>query len=284
MDRENKIAFVKLKILRGWKDKQILAELDIPRSTYFYWKSMIQHDRYAELVVKKKPGPKPSFSIDPKIQEKLIDWKKQYGWGPVKMEGHLDVHCGIHIPHNKIHRLFRETGLNKAIRQPRKLWGRTRWERDHSMSLWQGDWKDINTEFEPMLTFYDDHSRFVVASKRFSEATSENTIRLVEQAFKSHGKPEQIITDHGSQFANTRSDKPTAFEQFCLNNGVQVIHSSVGRPTTCGKIENFHGRYDAEIWVTGGDHGKFVDYWNNFRPNGAIGYLYPVEVFYRDRK
>ena len=68
------------------------------------------------------------------------------------------------------------------------------------------------------------------------------------------------------------------------DNGVQVIHSSVKRPTTCGKLENFHGRYDAEIWVTNGDHGKFVRYWNHKRPNGAIGYLYPVEVFYRDRK
>jgi putative transposase len=283
MDRENKIAFVKLKILQGWKDRQIIEELGIPRSTYFYWKSMILSDRYAELVKKRKPGPKPSFAIDPMIKKKLIDWKKRYGWGPVKMEGHLDVHCGIHIPHNKIHRLFRETGLNKAILKSRKVWGRTRWERDHSMSLWQGDWKDID-KGNPMMTFYDDHSRYVVASKRFTEATTENTIKLVEEAFKLYGTPEQILTDHGTQFTCVRSDKPTAFEQFCIDRDVQVIHSSVGRPTTCGKIENFHGRYDAEIWVTGGDHGKFVKYWNNKRPNGAIGYLYPVEVFYRDRK
>ena len=134
------------------------------------------------------------------------------------------------------------------------------------------------------MSFYDDHSRFIVASRRFEEATMENTIRLVEQAFNKYGKPEQILTDNGSQFKNNRGEGLTAFELFCIGQGVQVIHSTKNRPTTCGKIENFHGCYDAEIWVTHGNHTKFVDYWNNKRPCGAIGYLYPVEVFYRDRK
>jgi len=112
----------------------------------------------------------------------------------------LDVHYQTHIPHNKIHKLFIQKGLNHPIGEPRKTWGKKRWEREHSMSLWQVDWKDINTEFDPMLTFYDDHSRFVTASKRFTCATMENTIRLAEQAFNKHGIPEQILSDHGTQF------------------------------------------------------------------------------------
>jgi len=131
---------------------------------------------------------------------------------------------------------------------------------------------------------YDDHSRFVTASKRFTCATMENTIRLAEQAFNKHGIPEQILSDNGTQFTNTRSDKLTEFEQLCKDMGIETIHSTVKRPTTCGKIENFHGCYDKEIWVTKGDHAKFMKYWNNKRPCGAIGYKYPVEVFYTDRK
>ena len=177
-----------------------------------------------------------------------------------------------------------EKQLNHPIGEPRKTWGKKRWERLHSMSLWQTDWKDINTEFDPMLTFYDDHSRFVTASKRFADATMENVIKLAEQAFKRHGIPEQILSDHGTQFTNNRGEALTEFEQFCLDNGVQTILASIGRPTTNGKIENFHGCYDKEIWVTKGDHAKFMHYWNNKRPCGAIGYKYPVEVFYKDRK
>lgn len=284
MKRENKIAFIQVKVIEGWKDTDIRKVIEVPRSTYFYWKSLIQKGKYAELVNKQKPGPKPQFHIDPINARRIQIWRKTYGWGPTKIEGHLNQHYGTHIPHNKIHQLLIQKELNKPIGKPRKTWGKRRWEREHSMSLWQGDWKDINTEFDPMLTFYDDHSRFVVASRRFREATMNNTINLLNFAFRKHGTPEQVITDRGSQFWNNLGEEPTEFTRFCLGNGVEHIKSSVGRPTTCGKIENFHGRYDAEIWVTDGNHSKFVRYWNNKRPNGAIGYKYPVEVFYTDRK
>lgn len=284
MKRPDKIAFIQVKLLEGWKGIDIRREIAVPERTYFLWKSLIQQGRYAELVNKQKPGPKPQFHIDPVSARRIQAWRKSYGWGPTKMEGHLDVHHGVHIPHNKIHKLFIQKGLNKPIGKPRKVWGKRRWERPHSMMLLQGDWKDVNTKFDPMLTFYDDHSRFVVASRRFPEATMENSIRLLEQAFRRHGIPEQVLTDNGTQFTNPRSDVPNGFEQFCIDNGVEIIHSTKKRPTTCGKIENFHGCYDAEIWVTKGDHARFVRYWNNKRPCGAIGYKYPVEVFYTDRK
>lgn len=285
MERVNKIAFIRVKLIEGWKDIDIRKAIEIPRSTYFYWKSLIQHGKYESLVNKKKPGPEPVFAVDPANSRRIQIWRRKYGWGPTKIEGHLDAHYGIHIPHNRIHQLLVEKDLNKPIGQLRQTWGRKRWERKHSMSLWQGDWKDINTDNEtPMLTFYDDHSRYVVASRRFDEATMKNVIRLAEQAFRRYGKPEQILTDNGSQFRNNRGEGLTDFEQFCLDNGVEVIHSTKNRPTTLGKLENFHGRYDCEIWITSGDHAKFMWYWNNKRPNGAIGYLYPVEVFYRDMK
>jgi len=283
MNRSDKIAFIRVKLIEGWKDIEIRKELELSKRTYFYWKQRMQHG-YAALVNKQKPGSKPKFEMSPIDARRIQSWRKSYGWGPGKMEGHLNVHYGIHIPHNRIYQLFKQKGLNHQIGEPRKTWGKKRWERDHSMSLWQTDWKDINTGLDPMLTFYDDHSRFVVASKRLKEATMENTLKLAEQAFKQYGVPEQILSDHGSQFTNNQSDKLTEFERFCKQMGVQTILASIGRPTTNGKIENFHGCYDKEIWVTKGDHAKFMRYWNNKRPCGAIGYKYPVEVFYSDRK
>jgi hypothetical protein len=170
-------------------------------------------------------------------------------WGLTKIEGHLDVHYGIYIPHNKIYKLFVQKGLNKAIQNPRKTWGKKRWEREHSMSLWQADWKDTNSDDKNlMMTFYDDHARFVTASDRFTEASMENVIKLAEYAFKRFGLPEQILIDRGTQFTCTRSDKLTEFEQFCLDNGIETIRASKQRPTTLGKIENFHGQYDKEAW------------------------------------
>jgi putative transposase len=285
MDRSNKIVFIRVKLLEGWKDKDIIEAIEVPRRTYFYWKKTIQTQGHGDAMKKQKPGPKPKFYIDPVNSRRIQMWRKSYRWSPVKIEGHLDRHYGVHIPHNKIYQLLKVKSLNKPIGYERKTWGKRRWERQHSMSLWQGDWKDINSDNEiPMITFYDDHSRFVVASRRFKEATMDNVIKTVGYAFKKYGTPEQILTDNGSQFTNNRSDALTEFEEFCKDNCVETIKSSKNRPTTLGKLENFHGRYDDEIWVTKGDHKKFIRYWNYKRPNGAIGYLYPVEVFYRDKK
>jgi len=285
VDRSNKIVFIRVKLLEGWPDKQIREYLGIPERTYFYWKKIILTEGHSAAIIKQKPGPKPNFYIDPVNSIRVQIWRKKYGWSPLKIEGHLKQHYRVHLPHNKIYQLLKDKNLNKPIGEPRKTWGKKRWERQHSMSLWQGDWKDTTCDDQiPMITFYDDHSRFVVVSKRYGNATTENVIISLEHAFKRYGKPEQILTDNGAQFACTRSEKSTEFEQFCLDNGIQVIHSTKNRPTTMGKIENFHGRYDSEIWVTKGDHEKFIEYWNNKRPNGAIGYLFPVEVFYRDRK
>lgn len=282
--REQDIAFIRDKLKEGWQDKYIRKAVGVPRRTYYYWKQRILNGEYDATVNRQKPGPKPRFSIDPKTAQQILAWRTQYGWGPTKMEGHLRQHHSLHMPHNRIYQLFRQEGLNKPIGKPRKTWGKTLWERVHSMSLWQVDWKDINTEWDPMLTYYDDHSRFVVASRRFPDATMENAIKLARIAMKQFGKPEQILSDNGSQFANNRGESLTAFERFFTEQGIQVIHSSKQRPTTLGKLENFHGCYDAEIWVTGGNHTEFVQYWNHKRPNGALDYKYPAEVFYTQRK
>lgn len=284
MERTNKIAFIRVKLLEGWKDIEIRKELGIPESTYFYWKGLIKEGKYASLVNMQKPGPKPVFHIDSLNERRMLLWRNKYGWGPTKIEGHLKVHYGIHIPHNKIYKLFVQEGVNKAIANPRKTWGKKRWERQHSMSLWQVDWKDTNSDDEePMLTFYDDHARFVTASRRFDNATMENVIRLAEYAFRRHGVPEQILSDRGSQFTNNRGEGLTEFEQFCLNNGIETIRASKQRPTTLGKIENFHGQYDQESWRFK-SHAAYMVHWNYHRPNGGIGYLYPSERFFNDRK
>lgn len=284
MKREDKIAFMALKLAEGWKDIEIRSHIETPKRTYFYWKSLMKQGKQALLAHKQKPGPKLRFFVHAAEARRIQVWRKTYGWGPTKIEGHLKQHYQLHIPHNRIHQLLKEKGLNKPIGQPRKTWGKKRWGRKHSMSLWQGDWKDVNTEYNPMLTFYDDHSRFIAASRRFAESTMENSIKLLEQAFKRHGVPEQILTDRGSQFWNNKGEGPTDFTQCIEEHGATHIKASKGRPTTCGKIENFHGCYDKEIWITKGNHAKFVQYWNYKRPNGTIGYLFPVEVFRRDRK
>jgi transposase InsO family protein len=282
-NREQTIKFVARKIKQGQWSRRTINQTGISRRTYFNWKRVIEEQGIDALLNKNKPGPKPTFHIDSATRELILKWRRRYGWGPNRIEGHLKQHKGIHVPHNRIYQLIVRKGLNESIEKPRRTWGKRRWERDHSMSLWQADWKDVNTEPGPMITFLDDHSRYIVGSMRCDSADTHNSIALLEKAIKRYGKPEQVLTDNGAQFANNQSDAPSMFTTFCLDNGIDHIKTSKRRPTTTGKIEAFHGCYEREAWRFN-THDAYIKHWNHSRPNGAIGYLYPVEVFYRDMK
>ena len=108
-----------------------------------------------------------------------------------KIEGHLRVHEKITVSHRQIYYLLKETKRNKSIGYVRRIKGKTRYERTHSMSLLHMDWKDVHTN--PMLTTLDDHSRFVTASDKFSNATMENSIKQLEIVVKRFGKPNQVL-------------------------------------------------------------------------------------------
>ncbi len=282
MDRKSKIAGIVTKLLQGYTDKEIRQELRISKSTYFYWKARIQAEGHGSVIAKKKPGPRPAQMIDSGIRVKILDWRDRYGWGPTKIEGHLKAHMELRISHRQIYYLLKETKRNRSIGVPRRLKGTRRFERKHSMSLLQADWKG-GKEGNPMLTFLDDHSRFIPASEKFSEATTENSIRMLETIIRAFGKPRQVLTDRGTQFWENRRNKPNSFGLFCEEQGIKHIKASKQSPQTCGKIESFHGCYDDESWRFK-THQKYIQYWNYKRPHGALKYLYPVEVFYKDMK
>lgn len=279
MKRETKIAAIVTKLVQGYTDIEIRQELNISKSTYFYWKKRIEEDGISKVLVKRRPGPDPAKRVDSSIAKKVFLWRDRYGWGPGKISGHLRAHHGIEISHHQIYRLLIETKRNKPIGYVREIRGKKRYERTHSMSLLHMDWKDVHTN--PMLTSLDDHSRFITASEKFDEATMENSIKLLEAVIQKFGKPRQILTDRGIQFWNNRSDNPTKFTQFCIDNDIDHIKCSKGSPQANGKLEAFHGCYDAESWRFK-THNKFIRYWNYKRPLSSIGYLYPAEIFFRD--
>lgn len=279
MKRETKIAAIINRLMQGNTDKKIRESLGIPESTYFYWKSRIEKEGLASVTQKQQPGPKPSAEINGATRQMILRWRDKYGWSPVKIEGHLRVHHKTELSHRQIYYLLRDTKRNKSLGYVRRIKGKKRYERTHSMSLLHMDWKDVHTK--PMLTTLDDHSRFVTASDKFSNATMENSIKQLEIVIRHFGKPKQVLTDRGIQFWNNRGEKPTEFTQFCIDNAIQHIKCSKASPQANGKLEAFHGCYDAESWRFK-THQKFIRYWNYERPHGGIGYLYPYEVFVRD--
>ena len=64
-----------------------------------------------------------------------------------------------------------------------------------------------------------------------TSATAENTVNKLRQTFATHGLPQIIVSDNGSNFASEH------FKQFCDNNGIKHIFVSPYKPSSNGMAE-----------------------------------------------
>ena len=156
-----------------------------------------------------------------------------------------------------------------------------RFERKFPNELWQIDLKVIENEGKWLISIFDDHSRYVLSSIKCIEGTSDRIIYLLKRTIKKYGKPLQILlTDHGSQFYNSRSKLKSDFDSFCKEHDIQHVMGSIGKPTTLGKIERWHRTYDVER-PRFKRHEQFIKYYNNKRVHMSLNYMTPVQVYNR---
>jgi putative transposase len=143
--------------------------------------------------------------------------------------------------------ILKEAGraLPQPSKQKRRRW--VRYEREHSMSLWHMDWKQLS-DGRWWIAAMDDASRLIVNYGVFQEATAEHTIHVLKQAIDKHGCPREILTDRGSQFYANEGERRekgiSQFEAYLAEQGIKHILCRVNHPQTNGKLERFYGVYE----------------------------------------
>lgn len=264
--------------LEGWSNRTIALHLGVCSRTVMRWWHVYRSRGWDGLVVKSR-RPHVIHATPQAVVDRVLEIRSVYNYGPNKIEAELRRQ-GISLGHNTIHRLLVRHGLNNPLENPRKTWGNTRFEREHSNSLWQADFK-LTLDDRWMITYLDDHSRFVTGCKINEDATGENAIKLLERAIDRYDKPMQVLTDQGPQFVNPRGGI-TEFQEFLAEHGIEHITASKRRPTTIIKVERWHKTYEEERPRFKQLHA-FVYYYNFKRPHQALGYQTPAEVYAKDR-
>jgi putative transposase len=266
------------KKLEGRSVTAICSEAQIDRKMFYRWWNRYQAEGYKGLEEKSKGRPNGP-DIEDSIKKKVIKIRQRYEWGPKKIAGSLN-RKGFIIDHNQVYRIICGAGLNHPISEPRKTWGTKRFQREHCNSLWQADFK-LCSDDNWMISYQDDHSRFITGSVKIYSPTGENAMLLLDRAVRRFGVPEQILTDQGTQFKPARGGT-SAFDLHCCELGIEHITASVRRPTTCGKIEAFHKAYEVESHLFK-MHWSFIRYYNYTRPHEGINYLTPAEIYLKEK-
>ena len=273
-----------LKHNQGWSGNKIAAHLQVPRSTAYYWVNKYRNHRKGEMA--NKPN-KLMMAVDDRTRKFVLKLREKHDWGPCRIERYIRKvePKGVRlISHNLIYRILVEEGVNQPIDFIRKTWGKRRFERTHSNSLWQADFK-LTEDDRWLLTFLDDHSRFVPGASVDYNATTEFALKLFKKCGKKYGFPEQVLTDQGPQFycaeKEGKEHGESMFTQTLRELDVKHIVASKRRPTTIGKVERFHRTYEEEHWRFK-TLGAFLKYYNYGRPHQALDYQFPAEVYFRD--
>jgi len=267
------------KKLEGWRSTEIATALRIDERTVYRWWRIYRKQGWEGLHVKSHK-PLTIHRTSQSTVDLILQLRRARNWGPCRIEGYLhNYNRQSRVSHTTIHKILNQAGLNNPIPKPRKVWGKHRFQREHSNSLWQADYK-LTEDDEWMISYLDDHSRFVPGSRTNHNPTAKHAIKLLEESMSQYGQPEQVLTDRGTQVYPARGGI-SEFTKFCTGNGIEHIVTSIRRPSTIGKIEAFHKAYtiEASIYPT---HKEFVNYWNYERPHQGIGYLYPADVYFRD--
>ncbi len=265
--------------LERWKSGEIATALRVDDRTVYRWWRVYRKQGWRGVTPKSR-APHNYWKTPQETVTLILKLRRERKWGPCRIEGYLKNYGKVNpVSHTTIHKILMKAGLNNPIPKPRRIWGKRRFQRPHSNNLWQADFK-MTDQDEWMISYLDDHSRFILGSKVHHNPTAEHAIRLLEESIGQFGKPDQVLTDRGTQFHPARGGI-SEFTKFCTGKWIEHIVTSVRRPSTIGKIEAFHKAYtiEASIYPT---HKEFVNYWNYERPHQGIGYLYPADVYFKD--
>jgi len=258
----------------GVSVSEICTATQIPRRTFYNWWKRYENGGFDNLA-DKSTKPNTTHSIPPEVVEAVTALRREIGWCPQRIAGHLRRN-GVEVCHMTVYRILRQAALNHPLTKPRIKRTYRRWQRMHPNSLWQCDLKLVPPRW--LIGILDDYSRFVPGSEHFDEGTAENVIWLFDRAVHEYGKPRETLTDHGSQFWSVRRGE-SSFDAYCEQHGIKHILGGIGKPTTQGKIERWFRTYDLEH-----DrfplHRKFIHYYNYERPHMALNYSTPAEVYF----
>lgn len=210
------------------------------------------------------------------VVQRIVEIRRATGWNEKAIVAKLKSE-GIVVGHITVYRILVGHGLINHLAEPRKQKTYRHWSRKRPNSLWQVDLCIYEGQW--VTAFLDDCSRFCTAIGRSKRGTTQNVLGLFEAAIDEHGKPREVLTDHGTQFYASKGQK-SGFTRFCEENGIRHIFGGIGKPTTLGKVERFNRTFK-ELYPRFNSMEKFVQHYNFEKPHRGVNYATPASIYLR---
>jgi transposase InsO family protein len=277
----------------GLPARDFAALVGLSRHTLYAWKKRFDQEGPAGLMDKPRGGPQGSRL--PELTKRTIVMLKEANptWGCQKISDMLVRGPALPASASAVARVLHQAGyeLEEVPTRPHPDHVRS-FERAKPNQLWQTDLFTFVLKRQNrrvyLVAFLDDHSRFIVSYGLHASQSSALVLEVLRAGIVSHGRPEEILTDNGSQYVTWRGK--SAFTRELEKLGIKQIVSRPRHPQTLGKIERFWGTLwrecvETAVFVDLGDArtriGHFIDHYNFQRPHQGLDGLVPADRFFR---
>jgi len=202
-------------------------------------------------------------------------------WAALRHDEHRDVNK------KKVHRLWKEEGLQRRVHSARKRAGVSSWPAevaaDAPKVVWALDFQfdsTIDGKAVKIASMIDEHTRESLLNIVERSITAERLVAELEQVFTAAGGPPMVLRmDNGPELISQ------ALQSFCAGK-VGLSYIPPGAPWDNGYIESFNNRLRREClnrnhWTNLLEArvviGDFKHEHNRRHRHSALGYLTPVE-------
>ncbi|WP_448061811.1 IS481 family transposase [Cellulomonas hominis] len=236
-------------VLEGRPVAQVAAEFQVHRA--WVYKLLARYRTEGEAAFEprsRRPHTVPR-ATDPAVVDLVVNLRQELtaqglDAGAHTIAWHLHQHHAVTLSPATIWRHLKAAGLIQPTPSKRPKTSYIRFEATLPNELWQTDFTHVrlaDTTDVEVLTFIDDHSRYVVACTAHRPVRSTDVVTTFRAAISDNGIPAAVLSDNGRVFtarlAGGRHATRNAFQTELARLHIEQRNSRPNHPTTCGKVE-----------------------------------------------
>jgi len=268
-----------------WGKRKLLAQLRVPRSTYYRWRTRERQGKQECLAL----VPWNRISL-PEEAAVLAAARESPEWSSRQLATWITEHLRLSVGGSTVYRILRREGLVKP--PVMQLLAGKEYHRKTSgpHQIWATDASYFRVSgwgYYYMVTVMDDYSRSILAWKLQGDMTADSLIQMVQLAIDATGMTEvpledrtRLLSDDGPGYVSR------AFRDYLGLVGIRRILAAPYQPQTNGKLERYHQSIkqnvnqvpyevpgDLEVATLG-----YVDHYNHRRYHKALSNVTPDDV------
>jgi len=274
--------------------KQTLAELDVPRSSFYRWYQRYQAQGYDGLA-EQKPGPRQFWNRIPQaMRQHVVEVAlARPDQSPRQVAWHITDTEQYFISESSVYRILKGFDLVASpaydlVTASDKFKNPTK----RVNEMWQTDFTQFKVAgwgWYYLCTILDDFSRYILAwqlSSTMASADVQDTLDIaLAETGVTHVKVKhrpRLLSDNGPAFISD------ALAAYLKPYQIHHIHSRPYHPQTQGKIERYHRSMKSIVkldtfyypWELEQAIANFVAYYNHQRYHESLDNLTPADMYF----